>query len=87
MKSESMSVVPVKIKWNKQQFEDVEFDLSGDVAQFKTQLYSLTGTHLLNMDIRPIPLISSHCRCPSGATKADGEGGLGGHFEGGAELG
>lgn len=40
---ENMNTVSVKVKWNKQLFDDVEFDLSGDVLQFKTQLYSLTG--------------------------------------------
>lgn len=41
------TVVPVKIKWNKLQFDNVDFDLSGDVMQFKTQLYSLTGAAVL----------------------------------------
>ena len=33
----------VKIKWNKQVFEDVEIDPSLGVEVFKSQIFSLTG--------------------------------------------
>lgn len=60
-----MSVVLVKVKWNKQQFDDVELDLSGDVLQFKTQLYSLTGASvsLLNSIFESADVSSVRCAC------------------------
>lgn len=35
--------ITVNVKWGKQMFEDIELDLSDDIATFKCQLYALTN--------------------------------------------
>ena len=72
-KSTKMATIPVKIKWNKQQFDDVELDLSGDVQQFKMQLYSLTGEQFLHQ-LQVIKITFCYffpCRCARRSTEID----------------
>lgn len=39
---DSAQTIKVSIKWNKQVFEDVELNMSDDIALFKGQVYALT---------------------------------------------
>ena len=38
-----MSTITVQIKWNKNVFEGIEVDMSGDIFTFKCQVYALTN--------------------------------------------
>ena len=37
------TIVKVSIKWGKQVFDDIEVNLSEDIATFKVQVYALTN--------------------------------------------
>ena len=59
----------VKIKWNKQVFDEVEIDPSAGVEIFKSQVYSLTGT-VIGEPFICRPNIFS--RSTNGPTEVDG---------------
>lgn len=40
---EAAPTIKVSVKWNKQVFEDVELNLSDDIATFKGQVYALSN--------------------------------------------
>ena len=62
----------VKIKWNKQVFDDVELDPSNGVEVFKSQIYSLTGNTHSN-DIYTVFLyLTGLFRCSNGSSEAYG---------------